>query len=110
MPDLFKPIEFFAKYIGFDVFKLSEASKLAESLQFFIYDIIKISILVIFISFLAGVIKTYFAPEKTREFLSGKNNVLGNIFAALLGIVTPFCSCSACPLFIGFVEAGFLPL
>ena len=109
MPDLFKPIEFFAKYIVFDVFKLSEASKLAESLQFFIYDIIKISILVIFISFLAGVIKTYFAPEKTREFLSGKNNVLGNIFAALLGIVTPFCSCSACPLFIGFVEAG-IPL
>jgi len=109
MIDLFKPLDFFAKYIVFDVFKLSDASKLAESLHFFIYDIIKISILVIFISFLAGVIKTYFAPEKTREFLSGKHTGLGNILAALLGIVTPFCSCSAVPLFIGFVEAG-IPL
>lgn len=109
MIDVFKPIDFFAKYIVFDVFKLSETSKLAESLDFFIYDVIKISILVIFISFLSGVIKTYFAPEKTREFLSGKHTGLGNILAALLGIVTPFCSCSACPLFIGFVEAG-IPL
>lgn len=109
MIDIFKPIDFFAKFIVFDVLKLSEASRLAESLQFFIYDIIKISILVLFISFLAGVIKTYFSPEKTREFLTGKHTGIGNILAALLGIVTPFCSCSACPLFIGFVEAG-IPL
>lgn len=108
MIDLFKPIDFFAKFVVFDVFKL-EASKLSESFQFFIYDVIKISILVILISFIAGTIKTYFAPEKTREFLSGKHTGLGNILAALLGIVTPFCSCSACPLFIGFVEAG-IPL
>ena len=109
MIDIFSPIDFFAKYIVFDVFKLSETSKLAESLHFFIFDIIKISILVLFISFIAGVIKTYFAPKKTREFLSGKHKGLGNILAALLGIVTPFCSCSAVPLFIGFVEAG-IPL
>ncbi|HBG48076.1 MAG TPA: hypothetical protein DDW90_00905 [Cyanobacteria bacterium UBA9971] len=109
MIDIFAPIDFFARFIVFDVFKLSEASKFSESLHFFIYDTIKISILVILISFISGVIKTYFAPEKTREFLSGKHTGLGNILAALLGIVTPFCSCSACPLFIGFIEAG-IPL
>lgn len=109
MIDIFTPIDIFAKFVVFGVFKLSETSKLAESLHFFIYDVIKISILVIFISFLAGTIKTYFSPEKTKAFLSGKHTGLGNILAALLGIVTPFCSCSACPLFIGFVEAG-IPL
>jgi len=109
MIDIFKPLDFFVKYVVFDVFRLSESSKLAESLHFFIYDIIKISILILFISFLAGVIKTYFTPEKTKAFLSGKHKGLGNILAALLGIVTPFCSCSAVPLFIGFVEAG-IPL
>lgn len=109
MPDLFRPVEFFAKYVVFDIFRLSLTSKIAASLQFFIYDVIKISILILFISFIAGTIKTYFTPEKTKAFLSGKNKGLGNIFAALLGMVTPFCSCSAVPLFIGFVEAG-IPL
>ena len=109
MVDIFKPVDILVKYIVFDVFKLSETSKLAESLHFFIYDIIKISILILFISFIAGVIKTYFTPEKTKEFLSGKHAGLGNVLAALLGVVTPFCSCSAVPLFIGFVEAG-IPL
>jgi uncharacterized membrane protein YraQ (UPF0718 family) len=109
MIDVFKPVDFFAKFVVFDLFKLPETSKLAESVHFFIYDSIKISILVIFISFLAGVIKTFFSPEKTRAFLSGKNTGFGNVLAALLGVVTPFCSCSACPLFIGFIEAG-IPL
>lgn len=109
MIDFFQPVDFFSKYVVFDLFKLSETSKFGEAIHFFIYDTIKISILVLFISFLAGVIKTYFSPEKTKEFLSGKNTGLGNILAAMLGIVTPFCSCSACPFFIGFVEAG-IPL
>ena len=109
MIDIFKPVDIFVQYIVFHVFKLSESSKLAESLHFFMYDIIKISVLILFISFIAGVIKTYFTPEKTKEFLSGKHKGVGNILAALLGIVTPFCSCSAVPLFIGFVEAG-IPL
>lgn len=109
MIDFFKPVDYLTKYLVFDVLKLSETSKLADSLQFFLYDIIKISVLVLFISFIAGVVKTYFAPEKTRAFLSGKHKGIGNILAALLGIVTPFCSCSACPFFIGFIEAG-IPL
>jgi len=109
MIDLFLPVDIFSKFIVFDVLKLSQTAKISEALQFFIFDVIKISILVILISFCSGVIKTYFAPEKTKEFLSGKNTGVGNLLAALLGIVTPFCSCSACPLFIGFVEAG-IPL
>jgi len=109
MIDLFFPVDIFSKFVVFDVLKLSETAKISEALHFFIYDVIKISILVLMISFFSGVIKTYFSPEKTKEFLSGKNNLLGNLLAALLGIVTPFCSCSACPLFIGFVEAG-IPL
>jgi len=104
--DIFKPADIFAKFVVNNVFGLNEGSKIAESLNFFIYDTIKISILIFFMSFIAGVIKTYFDAEKTKAFLSGKHRGLGNALAALLGIVTPFCSCSAVPFFIGFVEAG----
>ena len=104
--DIFKPIEYFANYIVFNLFNIDSASRLGKSLQFFIYDTIKIFILILVISFFVGVIKSYFTPEKTRKYLTGKHTGIGNVLAAMLGIVTPFCSCSACPLFIGFVEAG----
>jgi uncharacterized membrane protein YraQ (UPF0718 family) len=106
MIDIFKPLEYFANYLVFDVFNIGKETRLGTSLQFFIYDTIKIFILILVISFFVGVIKSYFTPEKTRKYLTGKHTGLGNILAAMLGIVTPFCSCSACPLFIGFVEAG----
>lgn len=109
MFDLFKPLEWIANFIVYDLFQLSKTSKIGSSLQFFIYDTIKIFILILVISFVVGFIKSYFTPENTKKYLTGKHSGIGNIFAAMLGIVTPFCSCSACPLFIGFVEAG-IPL
>lgn len=109
MIDIFKPVELLANYLVYDIFKITQGTKLANGLQFFIYDTIKIFILIFAISFVVGFIKSYFTPEKTRKYLTGKHVGIGNIFAACLGIVTPFCSCSACPLFIGFVEAG-IPL
>jgi len=82
---------------------------LTETLRFFFFDVPKVLLLLVLIVFVVGVIRTYFAPERTRRLLEGKSLFLGNIMAASLGIVTPFCSCSAVPLFLGFVEAG-IPL
>ena len=88
------------------IFGLTRDSQLGESLHFFFYDTPKVLMLLIGVVFVMGVIQTFFAPEKTRALLSGKRSGIGNVLAALLGIVTPFCSCSAVPLFIGFLSAG----
>ena len=97
----------FSEYIIFNVLKLEQGSRFADVLGFFIYDTVKIFLLLTVIIFTVSIIRSYFPPERTRKILlSHKNEFIGNIFAALLGIVTPFCSCSAVPLFIGFVEAG----
>lgn len=109
MVDVFKPLELLADSLVYKLFNISPTNHLGESLHFFIYDTLKIFILILFVSFVIGIVKSYFTPESTRKFLSGKHAGVGNILAACLGIVTPFCSCSACPLFIGFVEAG-IPL
>jgi len=107
--DIFKPIELFSNFVVYNIFKIKQHSHLGDSLQFFIYDVIKIFILILIVSFAVGFIKSFFTPENTKKHLTGLPLGVGNILAALLGIVTPFCSCSACPLFIGFVEAG-IPL
>ena len=96
----------FASYITYDLARLDRGTRLADALSFFIYDTIKIFLLLAVIIFIVSVIRSYFPPEKTKRILSHKKEFIGNILAALLGIVTPFCSCSAVPLFIGFVEAG----
>jgi hypothetical protein len=96
----------FASYITYDLIRLDRGSRLADALNFFIYDTIKIFLLLAVIIFIVSVIRSYFPPERTKRILSHKKEFIGNILAALLGIVTPFCSCSAVPLFIGFVEAG----
>ncbi|WP_363183855.1 permease [uncultured Thiocystis sp.] len=88
------------------VTRLSRATALGEALHFFFYETPKVLLLLIGIVFLMGVIQTFFAPERTRALLAGRRLGLGNAMAASLGIVTPFCSCSAVPLFIGFVSAG----
>jgi len=85
---------------------LSAGSRIADAVEFFIYDTIKIFLLLTVIIFAVSVIRSYFPPERTKKILSHKKEFIGNILAALLGIVTPFCSCSAVPLFIGFIEAG----
>ncbi|MGC2062461.1 MAG: permease [Thermodesulfovibrionales bacterium] len=96
----------FASYVTYDLVRLDLGSQLGDALNFFIYDTLKIFLLLIVIIFVISVIRSYFPPEKTRKFLARKKKFVGNILAALLGVVTPFCSCSAVPLFIGFIEAG----
>jgi uncharacterized protein len=96
----------FSKYVVYDLFKLSQNTHFAGALEFFIYDTIKILMLLSVIIFAISFVRSYFPPEKTRKILSHKKEFIGNILAALLGVATPFCSCSAVPLFIGFVEGG----
>ena len=96
----------FADYLVFTLVGLAPGSRLGEALNFFIYDTLKIFLLLTTIIFVVAVIRSSFPPEKTKRILSHKREYVGNVLAALLGIVTPFCSCSAVPLFIGFVESG----
>lgn len=102
-------IQLFADWLSYSVLGLSADSHLGESVAFFLYDVPKILLLLSGMVFLISIVRTFFSPERTRSLLGGKREGVGNVFAALLGIVTPFCSCSAVPLFIGFVEAG-IPL
>lgn len=88
---------------------LDLSSGIGKSVHFFIYDTLKISILLIVLIFIISYIQTYFPPERTKQILSKYNGIGGNILSALLGTVTPFCSCSSIPIFIGFTNAG-LPL
>ncbi len=81
-------------------------TQLFEALSFFFYDVPKILMLLVAITLVMGIVNSYFTPEKTRALLSGKHEGVGNVLAALLGIVTPFCSCSAVSLFVGFLQAG----
>jgi len=96
----------FADYLVFTIFRLIPGSRSGEALNFFIYDTLKIFLLLTVIIYVVAIIRTSFPPEKTKRLLSHKREYVGNVLAALLGIVTPFCSCSAVPLFIGFVESG----
>jgi uncharacterized membrane protein YraQ (UPF0718 family) len=96
----------FASYVVYSLFGMTQGTRLSGALEFFIYDTLKIFLLLAVIIFAVSVIRSYFPPERTKKILSHKREFIGNILAALLGIVTPFCSCSAVPLFIGFVEAG----
>ena len=98
-----------ADFITSRVFGLSLDSHLGSSVAFFLYDVPKVLMLLVLVVFGIGIVRSFFTPERTRSILAGKREFVGNILAACLGIVTPFCSCSACPLFIGFVEAG-IPL
>lgn len=81
-------------------------SHLGSALQFFFYDTPKVLLLLTGVVFVMGMVNSYFTPERTRAMLAGRTEGVANVMAAALGIVTPFCSCSAVPLFIGFVQAG----
>lgn len=94
---------------GLTVAGLDTSSKVGGSIQFFIYDAIKIMVLLGFLILMISYIQSYFPPERTKKILGRFNGIWANIIAALLGTVTPFCSCSSIPLFIGFTSAG-LPL
>jgi len=102
-------LEDFAAFVVFQILGMSKEDALAEALNFFIYDSIKVSLLLIIAIFIVSIIRTFITRERVRKILGGKKEGIGNVLAALLGIPTPFCSCSAVPLFIGFVESG-IPL
>lgn len=105
--DIFYPIEWFADLITYQVFKIAQFSYWGDAVNFFIYDTIKISILLIAIGYFMAVTRYYFPMEKIRDMLTKKRLFgLDYLFAVILGVVTPFCSCSSIPLFIGFVGAG----
>lgn len=96
-------------FIVYEILKLDKSSHLTAAIRFFLYDTPKVFILLTVIVFVVGIIRSYFSPEKTRKALEGKPLFAGNVMAAGLGVLTPFCTCSAIPLFIGFVESG-IPL
>ena len=104
--NIFYPIQLLADWFTYSVFSIIPKTLLANAVNFFIYDTIKILILLVVIIFIVSIIRSYLPPEKIRAILSRKNKYVGNILASLLGIITPFCSCSAIPLFLGFVQAG----
>jgi len=85
---------------------LEKNTSLTNAIWFFIYEVPKVLLLLTLIVFVVGIVRSYFSPERTRKMLGGKKLFTGNVMASLLGIVTPFCSCSAIPLFLGFVESG----
>ncbi len=99
-------LQHFADFIINKVAGLTPGQHLTETLRFFIFEVPKVLLLLVLIIFGVGIIRSFFSTEKTRKLLEGKSLFTGNIMAAMLGIVTPFCSCSAIPLFLGFVEAG----
>jgi hypothetical protein len=108
--DIFYPIQLLANTVTGNWFGLAKESYFGSALNFFIYDTIKIGILLVFINYLMAITRYYFPTEKVRNLLTKRRWFgLDYLFAALLGVVTPFCSCSSIPLFIGFVSAG-IPL
>ena len=106
---LYLHLDRFASFISFRLLRLSPASGFGEAVRFFVYDTPKVMMLLVLVVFAVGIIRSFFTVERTRAILAGKRESVGNVLAALLGTVTPFCSCSAVPLFIGFVTAG-IPL
>jgi hypothetical protein len=103
---LYRQLLPFSRFFAYSLLGIDEGRHLGEAIQFFVYDTPKVLMLLTLVVFVVGVIRTFFTPERTRKILAGRKESLGNVMAAHLGIVTPFCSCSAVPLFIGFVTAG----
>jgi len=99
-------IQAFADWLTQDIFSIPTATHLYDAVNFFIYDTLKIFLLLAIIIFSISIIRTYLPQEKIRDMLSGRKGYWGNVLASLLGIFTPFCTCSAITLFIGFLEAG----
>jgi uncharacterized membrane protein YraQ (UPF0718 family) len=96
----------FANWITYTVLRLAPGTHLSSAVEFFTFEVPKVIMLLALIVFGVGILRSFFTPEKTRAILAGKSESAGNVLASLLGVVTPFCSCSAVPLFIGFVTTG----
>ncbi|MGQ9918237.1 MAG: permease [Bryobacteraceae bacterium] len=106
MPSLFAPYEWFARWATERVLGLDPASQIGSSVEFFLYDVPKVLTLLVIVSFAVGTLQTWLQPEQVRRILGGRRLFFGNVAAAAIGIFTPFCSCSAVPLFIGFLKGG----
>lgn len=103
---IFYPFKLLVDWITYSALSISHGTLLAEAVNFFIFDTIKIFILLLVVIFIVSLIRTFLPREKIKRVLSHKYQFTGNILAALFGIITPFCTCSAIPLFLGFIEAG----
>jgi uncharacterized membrane protein YraQ (UPF0718 family) len=95
-----------SEWLTYSVLSLHRGSRVASAAGFFVYEVPKVLMLLVLVVFGVGIVRSFFTPERTRRLLAGKKQSAGNVLAALLGVVTPFCSCSAVPLFIGFVTTG----
>lgn len=96
----------FSKWFTYSLLRLSPGTPLGEAVGFFVYDGPKVLLLLTLVVFAVGIVRSYFTPERAQKILAGRREAGGNALAAMLGTVTPFCSCSAVPLFIGFVTSG----
>lgn len=106
METIFYPVKLLAEWLTYSVFSIAHGTLLAEAVNFFIFDTLKIFILLAVIIFIVTILRTFLPPQKIKGYLTHKYQFTGNILASLFGIITPFCTCSAIPLFIGFIEAG----
>jgi uncharacterized protein len=95
-----------SRLITYEILPLHQGTHLGATIEFFIFEVPKVLLLLTLIVFFVGMIRSYFTPERTRRILAGNRESAGHVLAALLGVVTPFCSCSAVPLFMGFLTAG----
>lgn len=103
---IYQALPGFSRTVTYDWLGFQESSRAGHAVEFFLYDTPKVLMLLVLVVFGVGVVRSFFTPERTRRILVGKNEAVGNVLAAVLGIFTPFCTCSAVPLFIGFVTAG----
>ncbi len=99
-------IKWFADTVTYDLLGLQKGTPLADSLNFFVYDVPKIYILLLSVMFVVAIVRSFFPPEKIRAILGHKKLIVGNILAAVLGVFMPFCTCSAVPMFLGMIESG----
>ena len=103
---VYSQLEPVAAWITSSLFKLDRGTHLGSAVAFFVFEAPKVLMLLTLVVFCVGIVRSFFTPQRTRTILAGKRESAGNVMAALLGVVTPFCSCSAVPLFIGFVTTG----
>lgn len=103
---LYTQLQRLAELITYDVLRIARGTHLGATIEFFIFEVPKVILLLTGVVFVVGIVRSFVTPERARQILAGRRESSGNALAALLGIATPFCSCSAVPLFIGFVTAG----
>ncbi len=103
---LYTRLDAIAARLTYDLIRLPRGSQLGSAVEFFAFEVPKVLLLLTAVVFVVGVLRSFFSPERARRLLAGRREASGNVLAAIFGIATPFCSCSAIPLFIGFVTAG----